>query len=112
MGWNTGFSPVTDLNKGYSLLMVQKLNVWRGVCSVVRLYTDILIEISVWGLEGAKNVLKRPISYILYPSNKMRGNFCKNFDFFLIDHLEGYTMHGTDFQCSSRSEIGQQFFLN
>ena len=34
MGWNTGFSPVTDLNKGCSLLTVLKLNVWRGVCSV------------------------------------------------------------------------------
>ena len=34
MGWNTGFSPVTDLNKGCSLLTVLKLNVWQGVCSV------------------------------------------------------------------------------
>ena len=29
MGWNKGFSPVTDLNKGCSLLRVLKLIVWR-----------------------------------------------------------------------------------
>ena len=60
MGWNTGFSPVTDLNKECSLLMVLKLNVWRGVCSVVRLDTNILIGTSVWGLEGAKNRTQKP----------------------------------------------------
>ena len=47
MDWNTGFSLVTDLNKGCSLPMVLKLNVWRGVCSVVRLDTEILIGTSV-----------------------------------------------------------------
>ena len=55
MGWNTGFSSVTDLNKGVSLFMVLKLIVWQGVCSVVRLDTNISIGTSVWGLEGAKN---------------------------------------------------------
>ena len=55
MAWNTGFSLVTDLNKSCSLLMVLKLNVWQGVCSVVRLDTKILTGTSVRGLEGAKN---------------------------------------------------------
>ena len=41
MGWNTGFSPVTDLNKGCSLLKMLKPNVCQGVCSSVRLDTDI-----------------------------------------------------------------------
>ena len=36
-------SPVTDLNKGCSFLTVLKLKVWRGVCSYVRLDTEILI---------------------------------------------------------------------
>ena len=31
MGWNTGFSLVTYLNKGCSLLTVLKLIVWQGV---------------------------------------------------------------------------------
>ena len=47
MCYKTGFIPVTDLNQGFSLLMVLKINVWQGVCSVVRLDTDILIETSV-----------------------------------------------------------------
>ena len=47
MGWNTRFSLITDLNKGFSLLTVLKLNVWRGVCSSVRLDTNILIGTSV-----------------------------------------------------------------
>ena len=60
MAWNTGFSPVTDLNKSCSLLMVLKPNVWRGVYSVVVLDTDIFIGTSVWGLEGAKNSTEKP----------------------------------------------------
>ena len=60
MGWNTGFSWVTDINKGCSLLMVLKLNVWRGICSVVRLDINILIGTSVWGLDGAKNSTEKP----------------------------------------------------
>ena len=39
--WNTEFSLVTDLNKCCSLVTVLKLNVWQGVCSFVRLDTDI-----------------------------------------------------------------------
>ena len=60
MGLNTGFSLATDLNKECSLLMVLKLNVWRGVGSVVRLDTDILIGTSLCGLEGAKNSTEKP----------------------------------------------------
>ena len=33
MGWNIGFSLVTDLNKCWSLQRVLKLNVCQGVCS-------------------------------------------------------------------------------
>ena len=40
MGWKTGFSPVTNLNKGISLLIILKLNVCQGVCSSVRLDTN------------------------------------------------------------------------
>ena len=47
MGWNTGFCLVTDLNKGCSLIMVLKHNVWRGVCRTVRLDTNIFIGTSV-----------------------------------------------------------------
>ena len=59
MGWNTGLSLVTDLNKDSSLLMVLKLNVLQIVC-VVRLDTNIFIGISVWDLEGAKNSNEKP----------------------------------------------------
>ena len=37
-GWNPGFSLVTDLNKGCSLLTILKPIACRGVCSSVRLY--------------------------------------------------------------------------
>ena len=40
--------------------MVLKLKVWRRVCSVVGLDTDILIGTSVWDLEGAKNSTEKP----------------------------------------------------
>ena len=60
MGWNTGFSLVTDINRGCSLLMVLKLNGWQGVCSVVGLENNIFIGTSVWGLEGAKNRTEKP----------------------------------------------------
>ena len=71
MGWNTGFSLITDLNKGGSLLMVLKLNIWQRVCSVVGLDTTILIETRVLGLEGAKNSTQKQhltlffLSYII-----------------------------------------------
>ena len=60
MGWNTGFSLVTDINKGCYLLMVLKLNAWRGVCSVARLDTNILVETSVWGSERVQNRTEKP----------------------------------------------------
>ena len=56
MGWNTGFSPVTDLNKGCSLLRVLKLNVWQGVCSSVRLDTNIFIGTSVLNCQTIKSL--------------------------------------------------------
>ena len=40
MGWNTGFSLVTVLNKGCSLLSILKTNVWQGVYSFVRLENE------------------------------------------------------------------------
>ena len=56
MGWNTGFSPETDLNKGCSLPTMLKLNVCRGVCSSVRLDTDILIGTSVLNCQTLKTL--------------------------------------------------------
>ena len=47
MGWKTGFNLIIDLNKCCSLLMVLRLNVWQGVCSSVRLDTNILLGTSV-----------------------------------------------------------------
>ena len=79
MGLNTEFSLVTDLNKGCSSLMVLKLNVWRRICSAVRLNTDILIGTSVWDLEGAKN------QYSISPFHTCFGSciigYTKNSDF-------------------------------
>ena len=56
MGWNTGFSPVTDLNKGCSLLKMLKLNVWQEVCSSVRLDTNIFKGTSVLNCQTVKNL--------------------------------------------------------
>ena len=56
MGWNTGFSQVTDLNKGCWLLTVLKLNVWHQVYSSVRLDTDILIGTSVLNYQTLKSL--------------------------------------------------------
>ena len=55
-GWNTGLSLVSDLNKGCSLLMVLKFNDWQGVCSSVRLDTDILIGTSVINCQTLKSL--------------------------------------------------------
>ena len=46
-GQNTGFSPVSDLNKGCSLLRMLKPNVCQGICSSLRLDTKIFIGTSV-----------------------------------------------------------------
>ena len=56
MGWNTWFSPVTDLNKGCSLHRVLKLNVWQGGCSSVRLDTNIFIGTSVLNCQTIKSL--------------------------------------------------------
>ena len=47
MGWKTGFNLVNDLNKCCSLLTLLKLIVWQGVCSSVRLDTNICIGTSM-----------------------------------------------------------------
>ena len=79
MGWNTGFSLVSNLNKGCSLPMVLKINVWRQVCSVVRLDTNILIGTSVWGLEVAKNTTQKPHLTLFFSSHIIF--YSKNLDF-------------------------------
>ena len=56
MGWNTGLSLVTDLNKCCSLLTVIKLNVWQGVCRCVRLDTDIFIGTGVLNCQTIKTL--------------------------------------------------------
>ena len=56
IGWTTGFSLVTDLNKDCSLLTVIKLNVWQRVCSSIRLDTDILIGTSVLNCQTLKSL--------------------------------------------------------
>ena len=56
MGWNTGFSLVTALNKCCSLLTVLKPNVWQGVCSSVRLDTYIFIGTSVLNCQTLKTL--------------------------------------------------------
>ena len=59
MGWNTGFSRLADLNKGCSLLTMLKLIVWRGVCSSVRLDTNILIGTSVLNCQSLKSLFSK-----------------------------------------------------
>ena len=79
MGWNTGFCLATDLNKGCSLLTVLKPNVWRGVCSSVRLDTNILIGTS--GLNC--QTLKTPFS----PNSSNQKDFFEKigwYTFFLL----------------------------
>ena len=56
MGWNTGFSLVTDLNKYYSLLTVLKHNIWQGVCSSVGLDTNIFIGTSALNCQTLKTL--------------------------------------------------------
>ena len=59
MGWNTGFSSATDLNKGCSLLTMLKLDVWQGVCSSVRLDTDIFIVTSLLNCQTLKHFFSK-----------------------------------------------------
>ena len=56
MGWNTGFSLVTDWNKCFFLLKVLKLNDWQEVCSSVSLDTDIFIGTSVLNCQTIKSL--------------------------------------------------------
>ena len=89
---NTGFSLVTDLNKGCSLLIVLKPYVWRRV---VGLATNILIGTSVWSLEGANNsTQKRHLtlfwSYIHFYSKNSdfeNGMKCWGAVFFLLHKM-------------------------
>ena len=69
MGWNTGFSLITDVNKGCSLLMVLKLNVCQGVCSSVRLDTNIFIGTSVLNCRNLKTLFS--------PNSSNQNNFFK-----------------------------------
>ena len=77
-GLNTGFSPVTDWNKGCCLLKMLKLNVYQGVCSSIILDTNIFIGTSVLNCQTLKTLflkilLIKMISqenwvvYIFYP---------------------------------------------
>ena len=56
IGWNTGFSPVTDLNKGCSLLTMLKPNVWQRICNSVRLDTNMFIGTSVLNCQTLKTL--------------------------------------------------------
>ena len=58
-GQNIGFSPVTDLNKGCSLLRMLKPNVCQGVCSSVRLDTYLFIGTSVLNCQTLKTFFLR-----------------------------------------------------
>ena len=73
MGWNTGFSPVTDLEKGCSLLTMLKLNVWQGVCSVVRLDTNIFIGTSVLNCQTLKTLFLQILVIKIICSRKLGG---------------------------------------
>ena len=73
MGWNTGFSPVTDLDKGFSLLTMLKLNVCWGVCSSVGLDTDILIGTSVLKCQTLKLLFSPNSSNQMIFSRKLLG---------------------------------------
>ena len=73
MDWNTGFSPITNLNKGCSLLTVLKLYVWQGVCSSVRLDTDIFIETSVLNCQTLKILYLQILVIKMFFSRKLGG---------------------------------------
>ena len=79
LGWNTGFRLVTDLNKCCSLLRVLKLNVRQGVCSSVRLDTDIFIGTRCAQLLDSINTFS--------PNSSNQNNFFKkisSYSFFLL----------------------------
>ena len=79
MGWNTGFISVTDLNKGCSLLTLLKLNVRQGVCSSVRLDTNIFIGTSVLNCQILKTLFSPNMSLygqILLPKQCLQVPAC------------------------------------
>ena len=61
MSRKTGFSSINNLYKGCSLLTVLKSNVWQGVCSTVRLDTNIFLGTSVLNCQ----ILETPFLQIL-----------------------------------------------
>ena len=73
MGWNTGFSPITDLNKGCSLLTMLKPNVWKVVCSSARLFTDIFIGTSVLNCQTPKSLFLLILVIQMISSRKLSG---------------------------------------
>ena len=73
MGWNTGFSPVTDLNKGCSLLTMLKVYFFWGVCSSVRLDTDIFIGTSVLICQTLKTLFLQILVIKMIFSRKLGG---------------------------------------
>ena len=87
MGWYTGFSPVTDLNKGCFLLSMLKLNVWQGVFSSVRLDTNIFIGTSVLNCQTLKSLFS--------PNSTNQNDFFKKiwwYTFFLLSLLAKYEL--------------------
>ncbi len=73
MGWNTGFSLVTDWNKCCSLLRVLQLNDWQGVCSSVRLDTNIFIGTSVLNCQTLKTLFLQILVIKMIFSRKLGG---------------------------------------
>ena len=91
MGWNTGFSPVTDLNKGCSLLTMLKLNVCQGVCSSGGLDTDIFIGTCLLNCQTLKTLFS--------PNSSNQSDFFKKigwYTFFLLYLWAKYELIGSD----------------
>ena len=71
--WNTGFSPIPDLNKGCSLLTVRKPNILQGECSSVRLYTNIFIGTSVLNCQTLTTLFLQILLTKMIFSSKLGG---------------------------------------
>ena len=110
MGWNTGFSLVTALNKCCSLLTVLKPNVWQGVCSSVRLDTDIFIGTSVLNCTTAHTAHTTALlHYTFYPNSIIQNNFLKKIGWYTFffplrvgkiwAYMVGYYYPNCDFGC-------------
>ena len=76
MGWNTGFSLVTDLNKQWSLLTVVRPNVWQGVCSSVILDTNFFIGTSLLNCQTLKTLFS--------PNSSSQNDFFKKIGWYTI----------------------------